>query len=203
MKMYVLRSVMVALMVVLTLNAKPARADGEGALLGFYAAIKIAQIQAMKATANYYEAIGMGARAQQLTRLAADFESGSMGGEEGTKVFVQCSTSVEQDINELMAAGAYPTEQQRQLAKKAKQQVATAKVALAGAVAAGILAVVQSGGWVEKLLAGAIVAAEASKVKKAFKSVSRAAKAYDLFQLGGSNGFQEVSKEVEPQLAYL
>lgn len=185
------------------LPAAPAKAGGEG-LLVFYASIKIAQSQAMKAAANYYEAIGMGQQAQQFTRLAADFESGSLGGENGVKTFTQASANLENDIYELQALGVYPDARQREMAKKANQQFTVAKIALVAAIASGTLTALNGdGGMLEKIMLGAIIAAEASKVSGAMKSVSRAAKAYRNFQIGANNGFQVVSKEVQPQFVEL
>ena len=47
--------------------AAPARAGGqETALIVFYGALKVSQSQAIKAAANYYDAVGFGAQAQQI-----------------------------------------------------------------------------------------------------------------------------------------
>ena len=185
-------------------TATPAKAAGEAELLIFYGAIKLSQSQALKATANYYQAIGMGAKAQEATRLADDLANGTLGGGAGMQAFVQSNEAVERDIYELQALGAYPTARQKELAKKARQQLGTAKAALIVAIAVGTKGVLDSGGnTFQKILLGGIVAVEAGKVMSSIKRVSRAAKAYNNSQLGGSNGFQVVSAEVKPQFAQL
>jgi len=187
----------------LILPAAPAKADGE-ALVIFYASLKIAQSQAMKAAANYYQAIDMGQQAQQYNSLASAIESGSLGGENGVKTFIQASANLENDIYEMQAMGVYPDARQRELAKKANKQFAMAKIALVAAIASGTYTALNSGGnMFEKILLGAIIATEAGKISSSLKSVSRAAKAYRNLQIGGSNGFRVASKEVQPQFAEL
>lgn len=188
----------------LALISTPAKADQQTTLLVFYGSLKVAQVGALKASANYYKAIGMGARGQEMMRLAADFESGSLGGANGVKTFAQCSERMEADILELQAIGAAPTAQQLALAKTASQQFAVAKVAMVAAIASGIkLALDSEGNGLQKILIGALVAGEASKVMKSINQVSKAARAYRTFELGKSNGFQSVSKEAMPALASL
>jgi len=50
---------------------------------------------------------------------------------------------------------------------------------------------------------GVVLAAQASTVTSSLTSVMEASKAYKTLELGGSNGFQEVSKEGEVLLAAL
>lgn len=69
-------------------TATPAKAAGEAELLIFYGAIKLSQSQALKATANYYQAIGMGAKAQEATRLADDLANGTLSGGAGMQAYV-------------------------------------------------------------------------------------------------------------------
>lgn len=184
--------------------ATPAQASGETELIIFYGALKVSQSQAMKATANYYEAIGMGAKAQQFTNLANGFAGGSLGGSEGIETFVQSSAAVERDIYELQALGAYPTARQQELAKKARDQLGVARLALVVAIAAGTKGVLECDcNTFKKLMLGALAAAEASKVVSALDRVSKAAKAYNNVQLGGANGFQIVSSEAKSQFAKL
>lgn len=184
--------------------ATPARASGEVELVVFYGALKLSQSQAMKATANYYQAIGMGAKAQQYTNLANGFAGGSLGGSEGIETFVQSSAAVERDIYELQALGAYPTARQKELAKKAREQLGVARVALFVAIAAGTKGVLQCDcNALRKILLAALAAAEAGKVISALDRVSKASKAYDNFQLGGANGFQVVSSEAKSQFIQL
>ncbi|MBN9146505.1 MULTISPECIES: hypothetical protein [unclassified Novosphingobium] len=190
----------------LSVGAAPvvARADTLTGVLLFYGAIKLSESQAIKATANYYEAIGMSAKAQKYTRLAADLQNGSLGGADGVKTIVQCSKSVESDIAELQAAGVYPTQRQKELVKKAKEQLVVAKVALAAAVVIGTKTVVDSeSNMFVKLAMAGVVAAESAKVISAITRVHDVAKSYNGYQLGGSNGFQVASKEALPQFADL
>jgi len=57
--------------------AAPARAGGqETALIIFYGALKVSQSQAIKAAANYYDAVGFGAQAQKYNRLAEALRQG-------------------------------------------------------------------------------------------------------------------------------
>ena len=185
------------------LVATPARAD-ETALIVFYGSLQIAQSQALKASSNYYKAIGMGARGQDMLRLAADFEHGSLGGADGVKTFAQVSDRMESDILELQAVGALPTAQQKALADQARQQMAVAKTSMVVAIAAGTKAALDvEGDTLKKILLGVLLAAEAAKVLESINQVSAAAKAYQTFELGGSNGFQVVSKECQPAFAAL
>lgn len=205
MKISKLKSFLAALFALPMLVApSAAKAQSAAGILIFYGAIKLSEAQAVRATANYYEAIGMSAQAQKYTRLAADFQSGSLGGSDGIKAFVQCSNSVERDISELQAAGVYPTERQKELVKKARAQLTTAKVALGAAVVAGTATVLNSGdNMFVKIAMGVIMAAESAKVLGAIKRVHEVAHTYDSYQLGGSNGFQIASKDVQPQFVDL
>lgn len=184
--------------------ATPARASGEAELVIFYGALKLSQSQAMKATANYYDAIGMGSKAQRYTNLANGFAGGSLGGSEGIETFVQSSAAVERDIYELQALGAYPTARQKELAKKAREQLGVARLAIVVAIAAGTKGVLECDcNTLKKIMLAALAAAEAGKVLSALDRVSKASKAYDNFRLGGANGFQVVSSEAKSQFVQL
>lgn len=192
------------LLVPAALAATPVKADQSTTLLIFYGSLKVAQIQSLQATANYYEAIGMGSRGQEMMRLASDFQSGSLGGADGVKTFAQCSQRMEADILELQAIGAAPTAQQLALAKKAGQQFAIAKVAMVAAIVSGTkLALDSDGNAMQKIMIALLIGAEAAQVLTSINRVSAAATAYRTFELGGSNGFQSVSKEAQPAFASL
>lgn len=176
----------------------------EAALVIFYGSLKVAQSQALNAAANYYQAIGMGQRGQEMLRLASDLEQGTLGGADGVKAFSQVSERLEGDILELQAVGAAPTAQQKELARKARQQFTVARVAMVAAVASGAkVAIDAEGNAMQKILLGVILAAQAAEVLQALDRVSGAAKAYETFELGESNGFQVVSKEALPAFAAL
>ncbi len=185
--------------------AAPAKAGGqEAALIVFYGALKISQSQAIKAAANYYDAIGFGAQAQKYNRLADDFSSGTLGGADGVKTFTQASAALQSDIYELQAYGAVPNARQRELAEKADGQFAVAKVAMMAAAVSGTLAALNCDcNTLEKIVIGVMLAAQASTVTDSLTQVMEASKAYKTLELGGSNGFQEVSKEGEVLLASL
>ena len=55
----------------------------------------------------------------------------------------------------------------------------------------------------EKIMISIVPAAQASTVTQSLTQVMEASKAYKTLELGGSNGFQEVSKEGELVLASL
>ena len=185
--------------------AAPAKAGGqEAALIIFYGALKVSQSQAIKAAANYYDAVGFGAQAQKYNRLADDFSSGTLGGADGVKTFTQASAALQSDIYELQAYGAVPNARQRDLAEKADSQFAVAKVAMLAAVVSGTLAALNCDcNALEKIMIGIVLAAQASTVTQSLTQVMEASKAYKTLELGGSNGFQEVSKEGELLLASL
>jgi hypothetical protein len=185
--------------------AAPARAGGqEAALVIFYGALKVSQSQAIKAAANYYDAVGFGAQAQKYNRLADDFSSGTLGGADGVKTFTQASAALQSDIYELQAYGAVPNARQRELAEKADGQFAVAKVAMLAAVVSGTFAALNCDcNALEKIMIGIVLAAQASTVTGSLTQVMEASKAYKTLELGGSNGFQEVSKEGELLLASL
>jgi hypothetical protein len=185
--------------------AAPAKAGGqETALIVFYGALKISQSQAIKAAANYYDAVGFGAQAQRYNRLADDFSSGTLGGADGVKTFTQASAALQSDIYELQAYGAVPNARQRELAEKADGQFAVAKVAMLAAVVSGTFAALNCDcNALEKIMIGIVLATQASTVTGSLTQVMEASKAYRTLELGGSNGFQEVSKEGELLLASL
>lgn len=185
--------------------AAPARAGGqETALIIFYGALMVSQSQAIKAAANYYDAVGFEAQAQKYNRLADDFSSGTLGGADGVKTFTQASVALQSDIYELQAYGAVPNARQKELAEKANGQFAVAKVALLAAVASGTAAALTCDcNTIEKILIGVLLAAQASTVTESLTQVMRAANDYKTLELGGSNGFQEVSKEGEALMASL
>lgn len=185
--------------------AAPARAGGqETALIVFYGALKVSQSQAIKAAANYYDAVGFGAQAQKYNRLADDFSRGTLGGADGVKTFTQASAALQSDIYELQAYGAVPNARQRELAEKADGQFAVAKVAMLAAVVSGTVAALNCDcNTLEKIVIGVVLAAQASTVTESLTQVMEAAKAYRTLELGNSNGFQEVSKQGEVLLASL
>jgi len=188
----------------LIMMAQPAKAGGALDVALFYTAINVSQAKALQASADYYEAIGMSAQAQNFNRLAADMRSGSLGGADGVKTFVRCSEAVGRDIQELEAAGVYPTARQVELAKKARGELNVAKVALVASVALGTKAVLDSEGNVfAKVALGVLIAAEASRVLSAIRQVNQVADGYRAFQLGAATGFQVASREVQPQFADL
>lgn len=185
------------------LAASPAQAQ-QTALVVFYGSLAVAQSKSLKASANYYQAIGMGARSQEMMRLANDLESGSLGGEDGVKTFAQVSERLEGEILELQAVGAMPTARQKELAAKAREQFAVARVAMVAAIVSGTkVALDTEGKALQKILVGVVLAAQAAEVLNAMDRVSKAAKAYETFELGESNGFQVVSKEALPAFAAL
>ena len=184
----------------LCFSMAPAKAQ-EGAALGiFFGALSLAQSQVVSAEANYYDAIGMGKEAQQYNRLAQDFKSGSLGGQGGVDTFTQVNARLANDIYELQAAGAYPTVRQRELAKRADEQLLIAKLAIVAAAASGAFAAVNSNGSVlEKILLGVSLAAIGIKVGNSVGDVIEASNAYRDFELGSASGFQTASKEIMPK----
>jgi hypothetical protein len=184
--------------------AQPAAAQTGMGVAVFYTTIRFSEAEALAATAAYYEAIGMSARAQRFTRLAADFRSGSLGGADGVKTFVQCSDAVGRDIQELQSAGIVPNARQAELAKAAKGKLTAAKISLVAAVALGTKTVLDAeGNMFAKMALGVMLGAEAARVVGAIRKVDEVADQYRAFQLGASNGFQTVSREAMPQFAAL
>ncbi len=185
--------------------AVPARAGGqETALIIFYGALTVSQSQAIKAAANYYEAVGFGAQAQKYNRLANDFSSGTLGGADGVKTFTQASAALQSDIYELQAYGAVPSARQKELAEKADAQFAVAKVGMLAAIVSGTAAALNCDcSTLEKIVIGVVLAAQASTVTESLVQVMEASKAYKTLELGGANGFQDVSKEGDALLASL
>ena len=184
------RALLLALTLTWSMAGGTARAaDGQqAAILIFYGSLAVAQSQALKASANYYQAIGMGQRGQEMLRLASDLES----------------SRLESDILELQAIGAMPTAKPKELAGKARQQFTLARVAMIAAIASGTKAALDSeGNTLQKLVLGVAFAAQAALVRKSLDGVSSAAKAYETFDLGASNGFQPVSKQALSALSAL
>jgi len=184
--------------------AQPAQAQTGLGVAVFYTTIRFSEAEALQATATYYEAIGMSARAQKFTRLAADFRSGSLGGADGVKTFVQCSDAVGRDIQDLQSAGIMPTARQAELAKSAKGKLTAAKISLVAAVALGTKTVLDAeGNMFAKIALGVMLGLEAAKVVGAIRKVDQVADDYRAFQLGATNGFQMVSREAQTQFATL
>jgi len=178
--------------------AKPARAD-DAAVAIFISSVAIAQSEAIRAQANYYEAIGYGQKAQGLLKLADGYKNGSFGGNESVDTFVSTSAMVADDINQLVVLGAPLDNMQRQKAKKAKQQLTVAKIAFVAALASGVTMVLQSkGNFLEKLALGAAVGVTVAKLSGSMKQVNRAANAFGTLSVGRGGGFQLVSKELAP-----
>ena len=157
------------LAVPLLVAAQPARAN-EAALGVFLASVAVAQAEAMRAEANYYEAIGYAQKAQDVLKLADGYKNGTFGGDEGVNTFVATSDALTNDINQLEASGAPLDAAQRQKAKKAKQQLAVAKVAFIAALASGAVMVLKSdGNFMQKLALGAVVGVTVAKLSKSMK----------------------------------
>ena len=188
----------------LCFSVAPAKAQEGAALAIFFGALSLTQSQGLSAAANYYDAIGMGREAQQYNRLAGDFKSGSLGGQGGVDTFIQANARLANDIYELQAAGAYPTARQRELAKRADEQLMVAKLAMVAAAASGVFAAVNSsGGTFEKIILGISLAAIGYKVGESIGNVIKASDAYRDFELGSASGFQVASKEIKPNFADL
>jgi hypothetical protein len=187
----------------LLFSAPAARAD-DAAIGIFLASVAVAQAEAMRAQANYYEAIGYAQKAQDTLKIAEGYKNGSFGGNEGVNTFVATSAALTNDIYQLEAIGAPLDAAQRQKAKKAKQQLVVAKVAFIAALASGTVMVLKSdGNFLQKLALGAVVGVTVAKLSKSMKEVSRAAKAFGTISLGRTGGFQIVSKELAPGFADL
>jgi len=186
---------------------KVARAADNGqavAIVIFYGALAISQSQAMQAASHYYDAIGMDQQAQQYLRLANDFKSGTLGGEDGVKTFAQANANLASDILELQAIGAFPNARQLELAKKADSEFTAAKIAMTAAIVSGTATVLQGKqSLFEKIALGIVMGAQGYKVNQSLEEVSKASQAYRNLELGAANGFQIISKEALPAFAQL
>ena len=175
----------------------------EVATVAFLGALKVAQVQAMRATADYYAAIGIGVEAQQTTGLANRLENGGLGGEDSIQAFQSASYGLKARIDDYRARGKIPTAQQLELARKAKAKLDSADVALGVAVAAGIVAAVDGGNFLEKIAKAAVFTGIALKMTQPFGAARDAARQYTELQLSGETGFQDVSKGLQPAFADL
>jgi hypothetical protein len=175
----------------------------EVATVAFLAAIKVAQVQAIRATADYYQAIGVGVEAQQTTGLANRLESGSLGGEDSIQAFQSATNSLKARIDDYRARGKIPTAQQLEMARKAKAKLDTANVALGVAIAAGVIAATNGGNFLEKLAKAAIFTGIALKMTQPFGAAREAARQYNELKLSGETGFQDVSKGLQPAFSEL
>ena len=185
------------------LSAAPAYAD-DAAMAIFFTSVAVAQAETVKAQANFYDAIGYGAKAQQYTSLANSFKNGSFGGNEGVKTFVSAGDGLVNDIAELDYYGAPLDAAQREKARAAANQLEVAKVALVAALASGVVTVVHSkGGTLEKILLGAEVAIIVGQLSASINRASKAASSLTTLQIGKSGGFQPLSKEITPMFATL
>lgn len=184
-------------------SAPAARAD-DTAIAVFLASVAVAQAEAVRAQASFYDAIGYAQQAQKTMKIADGFKNGSFGGNEGISTFTATSAALTNDIYDLEARGVPLDEQQRLKVKKAKKQLAVAKVAFVAALASGTIMVLKSdGNFIQKLALGAAVGVVVAKLSKSMKEVSRAAKAFGTVSLGRSGGFKMVSKELAPEFATL
>lgn len=184
------------------LTPSVARAN-DTALAIFLGALKVSQVQAMRATADYYDAIGFGAEAQATSGLANRLESGSLGGDDAIQAFQTSTIALKARIDDYRARGRVPTMQQLELARKAKAKLDSANVALGVAIAAGIVAAVDGGNFLEKIAKAALFTAIGSSLTKPLGEAREAARLYNELTLSGEPGFQEVSKELQPQFAAL
>jgi len=174
-----------------------ARAD-DTALGVFYAALKISQVQATRATADYYDALGFGAEAQRTTGLENQLDSGNLGGNEGIDAFSASTGHLVVLIDDLRARGAIPTQLQLERAKAAEAKLDSANAALAIAVVAGTVAALDGGNLLEKIAKGALLAAAAAKMTEPLGEARRAARAYNNLTLSGEPGFLAVSSQLQP-----
>ncbi|MEI6486799.1 MAG: hypothetical protein WCO11_11095 [Sphingomonadales bacterium] len=184
------------------LTSTVARAN-DVATVAFFAALKIAQVQAMRATADYYQAIGVGVEAQQTTGLANRLENGGLGGDDSVQAFQASALGLKARIDDYRARGKIPTAQQLELARKAKAKLDSADVALGAAIAAGIVAAIDGGNFLEKLAKTAIFTGIALKMTEPFGAARDAARQYTELKLSGESGFQEVSKNLKPSFSDL
>ncbi len=175
----------------------------EVATVAFLGALKVAQVQAMRATADYYAAIGIGVEAQQTTGLANRLENGGLGGEDSVQAFQSAAYGLKARIDDYRARGKIPTAQQLELARKAKAKLDSADVALGVAVAAGIVAAVDGGNFLEKIAKAAVFTGIALKMTQPFGAARDAARQYTELRLSGETGFQAVSKGLQPAFADL
>ena len=175
----------------------------EVATVAFLGALKVAQVQAMRATADYYAAIGVGVEAQQTTGLANRLETGGLGGEDSIQAFQSAAYGLKARIDDYRARGKIPTAQQLELARKAKAKLDSADVALGVAVAAGVVAAVDGGNFLEKMAKAAILTGIALKMTEPFGAARDAARQYTELRLSGETGFQVVSTELQPAFADL
>ena len=184
-------------------SAAPAYAD-DAAMAIFFTSVAVAQAETVKAQANFYDAIGYGAKAQQYTSLANSFKNGSFGGDEGVKTFVSAGDGLVNDISELNYYGAPLDAAQREKARTAVKQLGVAKVAFVAALASGVVAVVNSkGDTFKKILLGAGVAIIVGQLSGSISQASKAASSLTTLQVGKSTGFQPLSKEITPMFATL
>ena len=191
-----------ALACAMLLTPALARAN-EVATVAFLGALKVAQVQAMRATADYYAAIGVGVEAQQTTGLANRLERGGLGGEDSIQAFQSAADGLKARIDDYRARGKIPTAQQLELARKAKAKLDSADVALGVAVAAGIVAAVDGGNFLEKIAKAAVFTGIALKMTQPFGAARDAARQYTELRLSGETGFQDVSKGLQPAFSDL
>lgn len=191
-----------ALTCAVLLSPALARAN-DVATVAFLGALKVAQVQAMRATADYYQAIGVGVEAQQTTGLANRLENGGLGGDDSIQAFQSAAYGLKARIDDYRARGKIPTAQQLELARKAKAKLDSADVALGVAVAAGIVAAVDGGNFLEKMAKAAIFTAIALKMTEPFGAARDAARQYTELKLSGESGFQDISKDLKPSFADL
>ena len=88
-------------------------------------------------------------------------------------------------------------------ARLAKAKLDSADVALGVAVAAGIVAAVDGGNFLEKIAKAAVFTGIALKMTQPFGAARDAARQYTELRLSGETGFQVVSKGLQPAFADL
>lgn len=183
--------------------AVPAYADSGTYVAAFYISLKGIQSQALKGTANIWLALGSAEKADNCNGLARDLASGDLANKDGMTRFRATSVDLVTTINELQAAGIPLSAQQKVAADKASLEIAaTAALWLAAGLSLYKILSADDLVFAEKIVLGAVFAAEIGAAAKDTAGMVNAWKSYKSYQ-AGMVGFRPISKELTPNFADL
>lgn len=201
-----LRKMVIAAAATAAAFAPNAHANDAKYMAGFYLAVKAIQITALSGTADMWNALGHAQKAQETMGIARDLERGDLGPDVGQAAMKVASVEVQAAIEELEAAGAPLTKEQRAAANKAYLKIAGTTVLWVGALAAARETLMSDEiDGITKIVVGIAMAGEVAEAAGATKQLLQAWKSYREFN-SGLRGLKAPSKELmkqSPMLASL
>jgi len=168
----------------------------------FYLSIKGIQVAALSGASDMWLALGSAAKAQECSGLANDLQKGDLANEDGMKKFLAASTDLQQQLDDLEAAGAPLTAQQMKMARSANLKIFGTTAMWAAVAVTGVKVLTAKDlNMMEKVLVAAAVSSDVASAVKATKQLSASFHAYSDLAKGGDH--RPPSKELAEQFASL